>query len=129
MSKPENVAAEKPPLWARRSHLGDGSWRATEDSLAKMRAMDASYLVGTPKGSAWPPKEDPVRAGAKRRAHRQGTCHTALVAAPLRPAAAGPAGAALTRDQLLWLGAAKHEAGRAANLVTVSIPKAAAKCR
>jgi hypothetical protein len=50
VSKPENEAAEKPPLWARRSHLGDGSWRATEDSLAKMRAMGASYLVGTSKG-------------------------------------------------------------------------------
>ena len=37
-------------------------------------------------------------------------------------------GQALTRDQLLMkLGAAKHEAGRAANLVQLTIPKASAK--
>lgn len=118
----------------------------TEDSLEKMRAMGASYLVGTPKGrlnklersfleQAWARVRDGVQVKRLRvdddvyvlarsaarvdkeramRRRRLGRYVQRLHA--LR-------GQALTRDQLLMkLGAAKHEAGRAAALIQVSVP-------
>lgn len=120
----------------------------TEDSLAKMRTMGASYLVGTPKGrlnkleqrlleQPWAKVRDGVqvkrlacdddvyilaqsdarinkeRAMRRKRLRRYWQRLQALQQQ------------ALTRDQLLMkLGAAKHDAGRSANLVKVSVPKA-----
>jgi transposase len=123
----------------------------TEDSLAKMRAMGASYLVGTPKGrlskleqsflgQPWSQVHEGVRV--KRLATQEDLYVLAQSDARIDKERAmrrrrlrryvqrlqALQAQALTRDQLLMkLGAAKHEAGRAANLVTVSIPKAAAK--
>jgi len=123
----------------------------TEESLAKMRAMGASYLVGTPKGrltrleqaflgQPWAlvregvqvkrlateedvyvlaqsnARIDKERGMRRRRLRRYVDRLQALQ------------GQALTRDQLLMkLGAARHEAGRAAQLVQVTTPKASAK--
>jgi transposase len=119
----------------------------TEDSLAKMRSIGASYLVGTPKGrlnkleqsflgQPWAKVRDGVqvkplatdedvyvlaqsdaRIGKERgmRAKRLRRYIERLRAIQ---------GQSLTRDQLLMkLGAARHDAGRAASLVRVSIPK------
>jgi transposase len=118
----------------------------TEDSLAKMREMGASYLVGTPKGRLnklersflgqdWArvregvavkrvtvdedvyvlarsdARVDKERAMRRRRLGRYVQRLHALQ------------GQALKRDQLLMkLGAARHEAGRAADLVKVHVP-------
>ena len=117
----------------------------TEDSLAKMRAMGASYLVGTPKGrltkleqaflgQPWArvregvsvkrlrteedvyvlaqsdARIDKERGMRRRRLRRYVQRLQALQ------------GQTLSRDELLMkLGAARHEAGRAANLVRVTI--------
>lgn len=119
----------------------------TEESLAKMRMMGASYLVGTPKGrlnkleqrrlpQPWAKVRDGVqvkrlacdddvyilaqsearidkeRAMRRKRLRRYWQRLKALQQQ------------ALTRDQLLMkLGAARHDAGRAASLVKVSVPK------
>jgi len=123
----------------------------TEDSLQKMRAIGASYLVGTPKGrlskleqsflvQPWAKVRDGVQVkrlateedvyvlaqsdaridkerGMRRRRLRRYVDRLQAIQ-----------GQALTRDQLLMkLGAAKHEAGRAANLVNVTVPKSSAK--
>jgi transposase len=119
----------------------------TEDSLAKMRSIGASYLVGTPKGrlnkleqallaQPWAT----VREGVKVK--RLATAEDVYVLAQsdaridkergmrvkrLRryiERLKAIQGQTLTRDQLLMkLGAAKHDAGRAAGVVKVSIPK------
>jgi transposase len=123
----------------------------TEDSLQKMRAIGASYLVGTPKGrlskleqsflvQPWAKVRDGVQVkrlateedvyvlaqsdaridkerGMRRRRLRRYVDRLQAIQ-----------GQALTREQLLMkLGAAKHEAGRAANLVNVTVPKSSAK--
>jgi transposase len=123
----------------------------TEDSLAKMRAIGASYLVGTPKGrltkleqaflgQPWARVREGVQVkrlateedvyvlaqsdaridkerGMRRKRLRRYVDRLQALQTQV-----------LTRDQLLMkLGAAKHEAGRAANLVQVTIPKASAK--
>ena len=123
----------------------------TEESLAKMRAIGASYLVGTPKGrltrleqafcgQPWArvregvqvkrlateedvyvlaqsdARIDKERAMRRKRLRRYVDRLQALQAQVLR------------RDLLLMkLGAARHEAGRAAQLVQVTVPKASAK--
>ena len=123
----------------------------TEESLAKMRAMGASYLVGTPKGrltrleqaflgQPWARVREGVRV--KRLATEEDVYVLAQSDARIDKERAmrrkrlrryvdrlqALQGQALTRDQLLMkLGAARHEAGRAANLVQVTIPKASAK--
>lgn len=119
----------------------------TEDSLAKMRGMGASYLVGTPKGrltklehafvnKPWAKVRDGVqvkrlateedvyvlaqsdaRIGKERgmRVKRLRRYIERLKALQTQ---------SLKRDQLLLkLGAAKHDAGRAASLVNVTWPK------
>ena len=109
----------------------------TEDSLAKMRRMGASYLVGTPKGRLTKLEQgflaqpwQRVREGvdvkrlavttrtptcwrkARRASTRSVRCGNAGCAATCAPAAVQ--GQTLTRDQLLMkLGAARHDAGRA----------------
>jgi transposase len=123
----------------------------TEDSLAKMRSIGASYLVGTPKGrlskleqsflgQPWARVRDGVQVkrlateedvyvlaqsdaridkerGMRRKRLRRYVDRLQTIQAQI-----------LTRDQLLMkLGAAKHEAGRAANLVNVTVPKSSAK--
>lgn len=120
----------------------------TEESLAKMRSMGASYLVGTPKGRLtkleqrflalpWSQVREGVQVkrlsteedgyvlarsdaridkerGMRRRRLRRYVDRLKALQ-----------GQSLTRDQLLMkLGAAKHDAGRAANLVKVSLPAA-----
>ena len=123
----------------------------TEDSLAKMRAMGASYLVGTPKGrltkleqaflgQSWARVREGVQV--KRLATEEDVYVLAQSDARIDKERGmrrrrlrryvdrlqALQGQVLTRDQLLMkLGAAKHEAGRAANLVQVTIPKASAK--
>ena len=123
----------------------------TEDSLAKMRAMGASYLVGTPKGRLtkleqaflglpWARVRDGVQV--KRLATEEDVYVLAQSDARIDKERAmrrkrlrryvdrlqALQGQVLTRDQLLMkLGAARHEAGRAANLVQVTIPKTSAK--
>jgi transposase len=122
----------------------------TEESLAKMRRIGASYLVGTPKGrlskleqgflgQPWATVREGVHVkrlateediyvlaqsdaridkerGMRRRRLRRYVDRLQVLQ-----------GQALTRDQLLMkLGAAKHEAGRAAHLVKVSIPPSSA---
>lgn len=122
----------------------------TEDSLAKMRQMGASYLVGTPKGrltrlessfldQPWAQVREGVqvkrlateedvyvlaqsdaRIGKERgmRRKRLGRYIERLKAIQAQT---------LTRDQLLMkLGAARHDAGRAASVVKVSVAKQAA---
>jgi len=121
----------------------------TEDSLAKMRTMGASYLVGTPKGrltkleqafldKPWAKVRDGVQVkrlatdedvyvlaqsdaridkerGMRRKRLRRYIERLKTLQTPH-----------LTRDQLLMkLGAAKHDAGRAAGLVKMTIPKEA----
>jgi transposase len=123
----------------------------TEDSLAKMRSIGASYLVGTPKGrltkleqaflgQPWAKVRDGVqvkrlateedvyvlaqsdsRIDKERGMRRKRLRRYVDRLKALR-------GQVLTRDQLLMkLGAARHEAGRAAHLVQVTIPKASTK--
>ena len=122
----------------------------TEASLARMRAMGASYLVGTPKGrlsrleqallmQPWAQ----VREGVQVK--RLATDEDVYILAQSQARIGKERGMrrkrlrryvnrlkalqeqVLTRDQLLMkLGAAKHEAGRSASLVKVSIPKEAA---
>jgi hypothetical protein len=122
----------------------------TEESLAKMRRIGASYLVGTPKGrlskleqgflgQPWAKVRDGVQVkrlataediyvlaqsdaridkerGMRRRRLRRYVDRLQALQ-----------GQALTRDQLLMkLGAAKHEAGRAAHLVKATLPKSSA---
>ena len=121
----------------------------TQDSLAKMRRIGASYLVGTPKGrltkleqaflnKPWAKVRDGVQV------KRLGTDEDVYVLAQsdaridkergmrrkrLRryiERLKALQGQSLTRDQLLMkLGAAKHDAGRAAGLVKVTWPKEA----
>jgi transposase len=121
----------------------------TEDSLAKMRSIGASYLVGTPKGRLtkleqaflnrpWAKVRDGVqvkrlateedvyvlaqsdaRIGKERGMRRKRLRRYIERLKALQ-------GQSLTRDQLLMkLGAAKHDAGRAAGLVKVTWPKEA----
>jgi len=123
----------------------------TEDSLAKMRSIGASYLVGTPKGrltkleqaflrEPWAKVRDGVqvkrlateedvyvlaqsdaRIGKERGMRRKRLRRYVERLKALQ-------GQSLTRDQLLMkLGAARHDAGRAAGLVTVTLPKQATK--
>jgi transposase len=123
----------------------------TEDSLAKMRAMGASYLVGTPKGrltkleqafcgQPWARVREGVQV--KRLATEEDVYVLAQSDARIDKERGmrrkrlrryvdrlqALQGQVLTRDQLLMkLGAARHEAGRAANLVQLTIPQASAK--
>ena len=122
----------------------------TEDSLAEMRAKGASYLVGTPKGrltkleqaflgQPWARVREGVQVkrlateedvyvlaqsdaridkerGMRRRRLRRYVDRLQALQSQT-----------LTRDQLLMkLGAARHEAGRAAHLVQVTISDASA---
>ena len=120
----------------------------TEDSLAKMRRIGASYLVGTPKGRLNKLEQSflrqpwaRVREGvdAKRLSVDGDTYVLAQSAARIDKERAmrrrrlgryvrrlhALRGQALTRDQLLMkLGAAKHEAGRAAHLIKLHMPQA-----
>jgi len=121
----------------------------TEDSLAKMRSIGASYLVGTPKGrltkleqaflnKPWAKVRDGVQV--KRLATEEDVYVLAQSDARIDKERAmrrkrlrryverlkALQGQSLTRDQLLMkLGAAKHDAGRAASLVKVTWPKEA----
>ena len=119
----------------------------TEDSLAKMRSIGASYLVGTPKGRLSKLEQGflaqpwaKVRAGVqvKRLASEQDIYVLAQSDARIDKERGmrrkrlrryitrlqALQGQVLTRDQLLMkLGAAKRDAGRAANLVVLRIPK------
>jgi transposase len=121
----------------------------TEDSLAKIRAMGASYLVGTPKGrltkleqaflnKPWAQVREGVQV--KRLATEEDVYVLAMSDARIGKERGmrrkrlrryvdrlqALQGQTLTRDQLLMkLGAARHDAGRAAGLVKVTIPKAA----
>jgi len=123
----------------------------TEDSLAKMRSIGASYLVGTPKGrltkleqaflnQPWAKVRDGVQV--KRLATEEDVYVLAHSDARIGKERAmrrkrlrryverlkALQGQSLTRDQLLMkLGAAKHDAGRAASLVKVTWPKEAAR--
>ena len=122
----------------------------TENSLAEMRAKGASYLVGTPKGRLTKLEqaflEQPwarVREGVqvKRLATEEDVYVLAQSDARIDKERGmrrkrlrryvdrlkALQGQVLTRDQLLMkLGAAKHEAGRAAHLVQVTISTAGA---
>lgn len=119
----------------------------TEASLAKMREMGAAYLVGTPKGrlsklekgflaQPWQTVRDGIRV------KRLGAEEDAYVLAQSESRIGKERGMRrkrlrrylnrlhalqsqkLTRDQLLMkLGAARKEAGRAASLVRVTLPK------
>lgn len=119
----------------------------TEDSLAKMRRIGASYLVGTPKGRLTKLEQDflsqswaQVRDGVQVK--RLATDEDVYVLAQSDARIDKERGMrrkrlrryidrlkalqtqSLTRDQLLMkLGAAKHDAGRAASLVKVTWPK------
>lgn len=121
----------------------------TEAGLAKMRSIGASYLVGTPKGrlnkleqsflsQAWAKVREGVQV--KRLATEEDVYVLAQSDARIGKERGmrckrlrryidrlkAIQGQSLTRDQLLMkLGAAKHDAGRAAGLVKVSIPKEA----
>jgi transposase len=123
----------------------------TEESLAKMRSIGASYLVGTPKGrltkleqaflnKPWAKVRDGVQV--KRLATEEDVYVLAQSDARIDKERAmrrkrlrryierlkALQGQLLTRDQLLMkLGAAKHDAGRAANLVRVTTSAQAAK--
>jgi len=117
----------------------------TEDSLAKMRAMGASYLVGTPKGRL--SKLEQALLGQPWACVREGV-HVKRLATEEDVYVLAQSDARidkergmrrkrlrryvdrlkalqrhkLTRDELLMkLGAARHEAGRAARLVQVTI--------
>ena len=119
----------------------------TEDSLVKMRSIGASYLVGTPKGrltkleqsflnQPWAKVRDGVQV--KRLATEEDVYVLAQSDARIDKERGmrrkrlrryierlkALQGQSLTRDQLLMkLGAAKHDAGRAASLVKVTWPK------
>ena len=120
----------------------------TEDSLAKMRSIGASYLVGTPKGrltkleqsflkQPWAKVREGVQvkrlateedvyvlAQSDARIGKERGMRTKRLRRYIERLKAMQA-QVLTRDQMLMkLGAAKHDAGRAAGLVRVSIPKA-----
>jgi transposase len=121
----------------------------TEDSLAKMRSIGASYLVGTPKGrltkleqaflkQPWAKVRDGVQV--KRLATEEDVYVLAQSDARIDKERGmrrkrlrryierlkALQGQSLTRDQLLMkLGAAKHDAGRAAGVVKVTWPKEA----
>ncbi len=123
----------------------------TEDSLAKMRSIGASYLVGTPKGrlskleqsflsQPWAKVRDGVQV--KRLATDEDVYVLAQSDARIDKERGmrrkrlrryvdrlqAIQSQILTRDQLLMkLGAAKHEAGRASSLVNVTVPKSRAK--
>jgi transposase len=123
----------------------------TEDSLAKMRRIGACYLVGTPKGRLSRLEQDflaqpwaQVRQGVQVK--RLATQEDVYVLAQSHSRIDKERGMrrkrlrryvdrllalqaqTLTRDQLLMkLGAARQEAGRAASLVKVTVPKSAAK--
>jgi transposase len=123
----------------------------TEDSLAKMRRIGASYLVGTPKGRLSKLEQDflaqpwaKVREGVqvKRLATQEDVYVLAQSASRIDKERGmrrkrlrryverlhALQAQTLTRDQLLMkLGAARQEAGRAAGLVKATIPKSAAK--
>jgi transposase len=119
----------------------------TEESLAKMREMGAAYLVGTPKGrlsrleksflgrpwqtvregiqvqhldaeeDAYVLVQSDARIGKERGMRRKRLRRYLDRLRALQ-------GQKLTRDQLLMkLGAARQEAGRAASLVHVTLPK------
>ena len=118
----------------------------TEDSLAKMRAMGASYLVGTPKGrlsklerdfltQSWQKVRDGVQV--KRLVGDQDTYVLAQSSARIDKERAmrrrrlrryvsrlqALQSQALKRDELLMkIGAAKRDAGRAADLVKLTLP-------
>jgi transposase len=122
----------------------------SEDSLAKMRSIGASYLVGTPKGrltkleqhflaQPWAQVREGVQV--KRLATEEDVYVLAQSDARIDKERGMRAkrlrryverlkaiqGQRLTRDQLLMkLGAARHDAGRAASLIRVTIPKEAA---
>jgi len=121
----------------------------TEDSLAKMRSIGASYLVGTPKGrltkleqafldKPWAKVREGVQvkrlateedvyvlAQSDARIDKERGMRRKRLRRYIERLKALQA-QSLTRDQLLMkLGAAKHDAGRAAGLVKVSIPKQA----
>ena len=119
----------------------------TEESLAKMRGMGASYLVGTPKGRLSRLEQDflgepwaRVREGVQVK--RLVTEEDIYVLAQSDARIDKERGMRrkrlrryvdrlqalqrqkLTRDQMLMkLGAAKHQAGRAANLIRVEVLK------
>jgi len=119
----------------------------TEDSLAKMRQMGASYLVGTPKGRLSRLEQDfltqpwvRVREGVKVKRLVSGEDIYVLAQSDARidkeygmrrkrlrryvDRLQALQRQNLTRDQLLMkLGAARHEAGRTANLIQVDIHK------
>jgi transposase len=121
----------------------------TEDSLAKMRSIGASYLVGTPKGRLTKLEQAflnqpwaKVREGVQVK--RLATDEDVYVLAQSDARIDKERGMRrkrlrryierlkalqtqnLTRDQLLMkLGAAKHDAGRTASVVKVSWPKEA----
>ena len=123
----------------------------TEDSLDKMRRIGASYLVGTPKGRLSKLEQDfltqpwaQVREGVQVK--RLATQEDVYVLAQSDSRIDKERGMrrkrlrryvdrlqalqaqTLTRDQLLMkLGAARQEAGRAAGLVKVTVPKSVAK--
>jgi len=121
----------------------------TEASLAKMRAMGASYLVGTPKGRLtrleqsllplpWARVRDGVKvkrlvaeedvyllAQSDARVHKERAMRRKRLRRYLQRLQALQA-QQLTRDQLLMkLGAARKEAGRAAAVVSLSVAPAA----
>jgi transposase len=122
----------------------------TEDSLAKMRSIGASYLVGTPKGRLTKLEQDfltqpwaQVREGVqvKRLATDEDVYVLAKSDARIDKERGmrrkrlrryverlkALQGQRLARDQLLMkLGAARHDAGRAASLIQVTIPQEAA---
>ena len=99
----------------------------TEESLAKMRSIGASYLVGTPKGRLTKLEQAflnqpwaKVRDGVQERGMRRKRLRRYIERLKALQAQS------LTRDQLLMkLGAARHDAGRAAGLVKVTWPKEA----
>jgi transposase len=123
----------------------------TEGSVAKMRSIGASYLVGTPNGrltkleqaflgQPWAKVRDGVQV--KRLAAEEDVYVLAQSDARIDKERGmrrkrlrryverlkALQGQVLTRDQLLIkLGAAKHEAGRAAHLLQVTIPKVSTK--
>jgi len=119
----------------------------TEDSLAKMRALGASYLVGTPKGrltqleqkfidQPWSCARPGVKvkrlsvdedvyvlAQSNARIDKERAMRRQRLRRYIKRLHALQA-QGLTRDKLLMkLGAAKHDAGRIAAAVKVSIPK------
>jgi transposase len=123
----------------------------TEESLAKMRRIGASYLVGTPKGrltkleqallnEPWAKVRDGVQvkrlsteedvyvlAQSDARIDKERGMRRKRLRRYIERLKALQ-GQLLTRDQLLMkLGAARHDAGRAANLVRVSLPTQATK--